>query len=169
MYVTKWLRMKLEKKNNCAKIELPHFGEMDFLSFINKKCKVVLYIYIYLYTVRRGTGTYSSINFYAEIEPLTIDPSKKYSLCRNWPDFFPLKMVVVFILFTILSDRFYFSGNSDVPRSLSTLLVQARSMLTIRVHIFASRPSDNCSDDPLGSFWSKRGRWKTHKKKVSKC
>ena len=33
-----------------------------------------------------------------------------------------------------------FSGNSDVPRSLSTLLVQARSMLTIRVHIFASHP-----------------------------
>ena len=49
-----------------------------------------------------------------------------------------------------LSDNF--SGNSDVPRSLSTLLAQARSMLTIRVHIFASRPSDDCSDVPVGSF-----------------
>ena len=43
---------------------------------------------------------------------------------------------------------------SDVPRSLSTLLAQARSMLTIRVHIprFASRPADDCSDVPVGSF-----------------
>ena len=45
-----------------------------------------------------------------------------------------------------------FSGTSVVLRSLSTLLAQVGSMLTIRVHIFASRPSDDCSDVPVGSF-----------------
>ena len=54
--------------------------------------------------------------------------------------------------FVSMSPYDNFSGNSDVPRSLSTLLAQARSMLTIRVHIFASRPSDDCSDVPVGSF-----------------
>ena len=54
--------------------------------------------------------------------------------------------------FVSISPNDNFSGNSDVPRSLDTLLAQARSMLTIRVHIFASRPSDDCSDVPVGSF-----------------
>ena len=54
--------------------------------------------------------------------------------------------------FVSISPKDNFSGNSVVPRSLSTLLAQVGLMLTIRVHIFASRPPDDCSDVPVGSF-----------------
>ena len=59
-------------------------------------------------------------------------------------------LALILCLFLHIHDNF--SGNSVVPRSLSTLLAQVGSMLTIRVHIFASRPSDDCSDVPVGSF-----------------
>ena len=54
-------------------------------------------------------------------------------------------------------------GKSFVPRSLSILLAQVGSMLTIRVHIFASHPSDDCSDVPVGRGLFFRVKWKSLK------